>query len=80
MQHAHQTNKHEIQNTTKKHIELITGSLLKKREEWERLGRHLSEGDFLIVLPEGYRNRLGFIKRLAQKLREAGRDVEIHTI
>ena len=80
MQYPHETDRHQFQKPTKDYIELTTGSLLARRKQRQRLGRHLSAGSFLLVLPDGYHKHLGFFKRLARTLREAGRDVEIHTI
>ena len=80
VQHSPHTRGHKPQERTKEYMELTTGSLLGKREERRRLGRHLSPGGFLIVLPKGYPRHLGFLLGLAQKLKEAGGDVKVHTL
>ena len=65
---------------TKRHIELTTLSLLKKRGQWAHLASHLPDGSLLIVAPKDNPRASSPLFKVAQSFRDTGRQVEIRTI
>jgi len=65
---------------TKRHIELTTLSLLKKRNQWVHLAPRLPEGSLLIVVPQDNPRVSSPLFKVAQSFRDTGRQVEILTI